>query len=75
MNVQFVHAPVHSPEQVREIIAEAKAIALEHAEDAPTAACVFREACRLLGARVSTTLMQEPVPVQLPHMAIPRNRH
>lgn len=74
MNVQFVHAPVHSPEQVREIIREAAAIADECDGAGLEHETVFKEAVRLLGARVSATLMEQPMPLQLPRMDIPRNR-
>lgn len=74
MNVQFLHAPVHTPEQAREIVREALAIADELADDLVPAADVFREAVRLLGARASATLMEQQPFALPPHMAIPKGR-
>ena len=74
MNVQFVHAPVHTAEQAREIIREAGKIAHELGVSELEQHAIFKEAVRLLGARVSATLMEQPMPLQLPRMDIPRNR-
>lgn len=74
MNVQFVHAPVHNAEQVREIIREAAAIADEYDGAGLEHDTVFKEAARLLGARVSATLMEQPMPLGLPRMDMPRGR-
>lgn len=74
MNVTFVHAPVHTAESVREIIREAAAIADEFIGYERDWITVFQQACGLLGARVSAPLVEQPMPLQLPRMDIPRNR-
>lgn len=74
MNVQVVHAPVHTPEQVREIIDQAHKIADDFATDSPRWFDVFREACRLLGQRASVPLVEQPPPMLLPRMDVPRGR-
>lgn len=74
MNVSFAHSPTHTPAQAREVIAAALEIAAEHADAIVPVEHVFREACRLLGHRASTALMEQPVPFELPAMAIPRGK-
>jgi hypothetical protein len=73
MNIQFVHAPLHTAEQVRAIIVEAGAIAHELGADDAERHAIFDKAVDLLGARVSAPLMEQPVPLALPRMDIPRN--
>lgn len=75
MNVQVHHVHVHTDEQVREIIAAAGRIADASGSEGYRWARVFEQACALLGARHTIALAPEPMPVQLPQMAITRNRH
>lgn len=63
MNVRFAHSPLHTPEQVREIMREASAIADEIAPRMELWPETFAEACRLLGARASVPLMEAPGPL------------
>lgn len=72
MNVQITHIIVHEPNQAREIITAALAIADEVTTDAVARESVFREACRLLGQRY--TFAAAPQQVQMPMMAIPGQR-
>lgn len=61
MNINAVHIIVHTPEQVRGIIADARAIADEADVERFEWESVFREACRLLGQRYTVASMPEPV--------------
>lgn len=65
MNVSFAHSPLHTPDQVRAIVTEARKIAEEVSDEFAVQACVFREACRLLGARASVPLVEQPLPLDL----------
>lgn len=61
MNVTFAHSPIHSAEQVRAIITEARKIAQEVSDELAVQAIVFPDACRLLGARASVPLVEQPL--------------
>lgn len=61
MNISFAHAPVHSPEAVREIVAEAWKIATESEGDDEDRRAIFLQAVVLLGARVSVAMPPETV--------------
>lgn len=65
MNVQITHVIVHTPEQVREIIRVAQAVADEETSDAVARESVFREACRLLGQRYTFAAMPQAVSMPL----------
>ena len=62
MEVQVLHATVHTSEQVREIIAEAERIADASPHAADEWPAVFAQACQLLGAR-ATVVGQPSTPV------------
>lgn len=66
MNVTFAHAAIHTPEQVRQIITEARKIAAEVSDDFEVQVPIFRAACELLGARVSAPLVEQPSPIAFP---------
>lgn len=68
-NVQITHVVVHEPQQVREIIREALAIADEQDVDVLERQMIFGQACKLLGQRY--TFAFAPQQVQMPAMAIP----
>lgn len=74
MNVQITHIIVHTPEQVREIIREARVIASENSEIDAEWTLYFNEACRLLGQRFTFTAMPQQVAGPL-DLAGLRNRH
>lgn len=65
MSVQAVHAVVHTPSQVQEIVNEA--IKIANLADAPeaTALAIFNKACDLLGQRATTFLVPQQVPLDL----------
>lgn len=65
MNVQAVHAVIHTPSAVQQIIADAVLIAAAYEEDGITREDVFVEACRLLGQRATTFLAPQQVPFDL----------
>lgn len=65
MNVQAVHAVIHTEEQVREIIAYAQSISFALVDAEPSADAVFSKACDLLGARATTFLAPQQVPFDL----------
>lgn len=65
MNVQITHVIVHTPEQVREIVREAAAIADEETTDVVAREMIFRESCRLLGQRYTFPVMPQAVPMPL----------
>lgn len=73
MNVEVVHAPVHTAEQVREILREAVEIADEFELQAHKWTPIFIQAVQMLGARASVPLIEQPPPLLPPHMAIPRS--
>lgn len=68
MEIRFVHAPVHTPEQVRDVIREARLIAEELADAPEEREAAFVQACKLLGARTSAMMQPEQVPLALPRM-------
>lgn len=63
MHVQVTHVLVHSPEQTREIIKEATAIANEQTSDLLSPEIVFSKAVELLGARFTMAVPQESIPI------------
>lgn len=65
MNVQAVHAVVHTPEQVRDILREASLIVLEIEPSDEWKYTMFDKACDLLGARATTFLAPQQVPFDL----------
>lgn len=66
MQYQVMHFVIHTPDQAREIIAEAERIAAETEYEGREREIVFKEACRLLGMRVSVPVQpQAPVPMDL----------
>lgn len=65
MNIQVHHVLVHTPEQAREIIAEAGRIADDSGMQDERWDRVFEQACALLGARFSMAVNNEPVPLNL----------
>ena len=74
MNVQVVHAPVHTTEQVREIIDQARRIVNTITTDEPSVDVIFTMTCQLLGQRASVPLVEQPPPMLLPRMDVPRGR-
>lgn len=65
VNVQVHHVIVHTPEQAREIVAEAGRIADDAGVDGDRWQAVFEQSCALLGARHSIALMPQGPPVDL----------
>lgn len=65
MSVQAVHAVVHTPEQVREILLEAARIADDCQAQGVDRVALFDKACDLLGARATTFLVPQQVPFDL----------
>lgn len=65
MNMQVHHVIVHTPEQVREIVEEARKIADEAWDNGQEWCAVFSQACTLLGARHSVALMPQASPLDL----------
>lgn len=65
MNIQVHHVIVHTPEQVREIIAEARDIAAEAEPLIVSWDVVFEQACLLLGARHSLAVAPQAPPLDL----------
>lgn len=65
MNVQAVHAVIHTPEEVGEIIHEARVIADKLSMGGDEWEPIFSKACDLLGARATTFLMPQQVPFDL----------
>lgn len=72
MNISFAHAPVHSPEAVREIVAEALLIAAENDDPEVPPETIFEQAALLLGARVSVAM--PPQTVDLSGLQLPDGR-
>lgn len=70
VGVQIVHGIVHSPEQVREIIREAIDVADEATAPPDLWPDVFREACRLLGARTGAVVQPTIAPLDLSRLGI-----
>lgn len=58
MEMQVAHFPLHTPEQARTVIHTALTIAGEHPESDVHPSIIFREACRLLGARYTRPIPQ-----------------
>lgn len=65
MNVQAVHAVIHTPEQVREIVKEAAGIAYDLDPEGPLQIAIFDKACYLLGQRATTFITPQQVPFDL----------
>lgn len=65
MNIQVHHVIVHTPEQVREIVAEAVRISEETETESIPQVYLFEQACTLLGARFTMAVPQEQVPMDL----------
>jgi hypothetical protein len=63
VSVQLTVAPLHTPEQVQEIINQALEIEIPAALDAPTRVAAFEQACILLGARASAFITEQPMPL------------
>lgn len=61
MNIQAVHVIVHTPEQVRGIVSDARDIANETDATGSEWEAIFRESCRLLGQRYTVVSTPEPV--------------
>jgi hypothetical protein len=59
--VNIIHVVVHTPEQVREIVAEAKKIADEFTGEGAEWRDVFEQACRMLSQRATITAQPQPV--------------
>lgn len=74
MNVQITHIIVHTPEQAREIIDTAIAIANERDDDQGHWPLIFGKACDLLGQRFTFTAMPQQIAAPLDLAGI-RNRH
>lgn len=72
MNLQAVHAPVHPPDTVRAIIAEALAITAEQECEGHLERAVFEQACQMLGARASTFVQPQQVALD-PRLLTPSN--
>ena len=68
MNIQFAHTYVHSPEKVREIIDTAWSIALDAEADGRPVIATFEQACQLLGATATATLVEQKAPMILPDL-------
>lgn len=73
MQLQLVTAPVHTPEQAREIIAQAMEIAQPHEGNTIKWTQVFNQACTILAARAST--FAQPQQVALDPRLLARNSH
>lgn len=72
--VQFAFGVIHTPEQVREIIREAVAIAEEENYPPDQWGTVFEQACTLLGQRSTAAIAQQAPTFPIPRMDIPRGR-
>lgn len=75
MNVQVTHVIVHTPEQVREIIAEAGRIADDSGMEDERWDRVFEQATVLLGARHTLALTPQASPLDLGALGLKNNRH
>lgn len=75
MNIQVHHVIVHTPEQVREIIAEAGRIADAAVVDEGKWRLVFEQACTLLGQRHSIAMMPQAPPVDLGVLGLNHKRN
>lgn len=65
MNVQAVHAIIHTPEDVSSIINEADKIAAVYDETGERWNAIFDKACDLLGQRATTFIAPQQVPFDL----------
>lgn len=65
MEIQVVHAIVHTPEQARIVLKEAAAIADELEADGYPWEHVFAAAAGMLSARASVPIMPQQVPIDL----------
>lgn len=74
MNVQVVHAPVHTYEQARAIMIEALKLADECGAKVVTEDALFNACVQLLAARASVPLVEQSPPMLLPRMDVPRGR-
>lgn len=61
--MQLIQAPLHTPEQVREILTEATKIADELQDKLGYWEPVFNQACTLLAARASAFVAPQPLAV------------
>lgn len=61
MSVQVIHAPLHTPESARGVIAAAIEIADDYDRDSVAWKPVFEAACALIGARASTFVQPQTV--------------
>jgi hypothetical protein len=68
MSVQAVHAVVHTPEEVRAILAEATEIADEMVENGFKWTPTFHKAADLLSARATMFIQPQSVPLDLAHL-------
>lgn len=75
MQIQVTHVVVHTPETVREIIAEAMKIADERLPEGGSWQTVFGKACDLLGQRFTLAAQPEPVPIDLGNLRTVRGGH
>lgn len=69
MNFQVTHVIVHTPEQAREIVAEALKIADETDHPVIPPRAVFEEACKLLGQRWTFAAQPQAIPLDPALMA------
>jgi hypothetical protein len=65
VNVQVNHVAIHTPEQVREIVTQARDIAYAVAPDMATWPAVFQEASRMLGERFTLAMHPQQTPIDL----------
>lgn len=75
MNIQVHHVVVHTPEQVRAIIAEAALIASEEDVEGVSPEVVFHEACVLLAARHSLAVAPQGPPLDLGALGLNHRGH
>lgn len=75
MNVQITHVIVHTPEQVREIVAEAARIADEVGAWPEKWTPAFEQACTLLGARHTLALAPQGPSLDLGALGLNNRRH
>ena len=74
MNVQITHVIVHTPEQVREIVAEAGRIADDSGVEDERWLAVFNQATTLLGARHTLALAPQGPPLDLGALGLNNGR-
>jgi hypothetical protein len=65
VNIQITHVIVHTPEQVRDIVRDALAIADEQECDALERQMIFGHACTLLGQRYAFAAAPQQAPIDL----------